>query len=50
MIKVNNKNTRTMSMMLFWVFLLSTYFTSFPCVSIVEFEQVNASWVFGSFF
>ena len=27
------------------VFLLLTYFTPFSCVSIVDFEQVNVSWV-----
>ena len=35
MFKVNNKNTRTTSM---------TYFTSFPSVAIVDFEQINVSW------
>ena len=24
--------------------IIKTYFTPFPCVSIVEFEQVNNSW------
>ena len=36
MFKVKNKNTRT-------AFL--TYFTPFSVVSIVDFEQVNVSWV-----
>ena len=39
MFKVN-KNTRTMSMTFFDV----TYFTPFVSVSMVDFEQVNASW------
>ena len=42
MVKVNNKNTRTTSL----VFL---YFTPFSRVSIVNFEQVNVSWVTTSF-
>ena len=35
MFKVNNKNTRT----------TSTYFTPFSSVFIVNFEQVNVSWI-----
>ena len=34
-VKVNNKNTRTMSI---------TSFTTFSSVSIVDSEQVNVSW------
>ena len=47
MFKVNNKNTRTMSMTSFWCFYcyLWTYFTPFSSASIVNFEQVNVSWV-----
>ena len=33
MLKVNNENNRT------------TYFTFFSSVSVVDFEQVNVSWV-----
>ena len=36
MFKVNNKNTRMTSL---------TYFTTFSSVSVVDFEQVNVSWV-----
>ena len=45
MLKFNNKNTRTMSP----VFLLLTFnisHTHFSSVFIVDFEQVNVSWVF----
>ena len=47
MFKVNNKNTRATSMTSFWCFYCSllTYFISFPSVSIIDFEQVNVSWV-----
>ena len=47
MFKVSNKNTITTSFTSFWCFfcLLWTYFTPFPSVSIVKFEQVNFSWV-----
>ena len=34
MFKVNNKNTRTTS--------------PFPNISVIDFEQVNASWVFSN--
>ena len=45
MLKVNNKNTRTTSLTSFWCFYcqLLTYFTHFS--SIVDFEQINVSWV-----
>ena len=48
MFKVNNKNTRTMSLTPFGCFYcwLWTYFTLFSSASIVDFEQVNISWVF----
>ena len=36
MFRVNNKDTRTMSM---------AYFTPFSSIFIVDFEQVNISWV-----
>ena len=39
MFKVNNENTRTMSLS------SSKYFTPFSNVSTVEFEQVNVNWV-----
>ena len=41
MFKVNNKDTRTTSMLLYCY--LWTYFTPFSSFSIVEFEQVNVS-------
>ena len=42
MFKVNNKNTTTT----FGVFNVnSEHFTPFPDVFIVDFEQVNTSWV-----
>ena len=43
MVKVNNKSTRTTPLTSFWCFyfLLSTYFTPFSSVYIVDFEQVN---------
>ena len=45
MLKVNNKDTRTMQMASFWRFYkLWTYFTPCYSVSIVNFEQVNAGW------
>ena len=46
MFKVDNKNTRTTSLMLFCCFycLLWTYFTPFFSVFIVDFEQVNVTW------
>ena len=46
--KVNNRNTRKLtSLMSFWCFYcyLWTYFTPFSSVSIVNFKQVNVSWV-----
>ena len=43
MIKVNNKDTRTMfECLCCWLW---AYFTPFPSVSIVEFEHVNIYWV-----
>ena len=49
MSKVNNRDTRTMSMASLWClfFWLWTYFTPCSSVSIVKFEQVNANWGFG---
>ena len=46
MLKVNNKNSRMTSMTSFWCFYcgISTYFTPFSTVLIVDFEQVNVSW------
>ena len=48
--KVNNKITRTTSLTLFWCFyyLLYAHFTYFSSVSIIDFEQLNVSWVVGS--
>ena len=43
MSKVTIKNTRTKSMMSFWCFYC--HFYTFSSVSIVNFEQVNVSWV-----
>ena len=45
MFKINNKDTRKAS---FWCLYcqLWTYFTPCSTVSIVNFEQVNADWVF----
>ena len=42
MFKVSNKNTTS-----FWCFYcqLWTYFTPFSSVSVVDFKQVNVSWV-----
>ena len=47
MFKVNNKNTRTTFIDVFLVFLLVTLniFHTFSSISIVDFEQVNVSWV-----
>ena len=42
MFKVNNKDTRATSLTLL---LTLTYFTYCSSVSIVNFEQVNDSWV-----
>ena len=43
--KVNNKDTRTTSVMLFYLYcFLWTYFTFFSSVSIVDFELVNICW------
>ena len=39
MFRVNNKNTRTPE----WR-RSSVFFTPFPSVSIVDFEQINVSW------
>ena len=46
MFKIDNKNTRTTSMMSFWCFhyKLWTYLTPFSTVSIVVFD-FDASWV-----
>ena len=46
MLKVDNKNTRTTSLTLFWCFYskIWTYFTP-SNVSLVDIEQVNVSWV-----
>ena len=46
MLKVNNKDTTTTPVASFWYlyWLLSTYFTPYSSVSIVNFEQVNAGW------
>ena len=48
MFKFNNKNTRTLSLTSFWCFIVNfwSYFTPFSCIFIVDFEQVNVSWVF----
>ena len=46
MFKVNNKNTSKTSMPSIVKFL--TYFTPFSSVYIVDFEQVNVSWVMNS--
>ena len=50
--KVNNRSTRKTcdrmtSVTSFWCFYwqLWIYFTPFSCVSIVDFEKVNASWI-----
>ena len=47
MFKVNNKNTRTITITSFWFFYwsLRTYFTSFSGVSFVDFGEVNVIWV-----
>ena len=42
MFKVNNKNTRTMSMAMS-IFIV--YFTPFSSISIVDFEQINVCQV-----
>ena len=41
MLKVNNKNAKTTSLM----FKFEHVFTHFSCASIVDYEQVNVSWV-----
>ena len=45
MFKVNNENTRTMSLTLFWCFYCYfwTYFTPISSISIAEFEQVTVN-------
>ena len=45
--KVNNKNTRTMSLASLWCryCFFKTYFILFSSVSIVHFQQVSVSWV-----
>ena len=47
MFKVNNKNSRTTSMMLFWCFIVNFEHMShlFSSVSIVDFEQINDNQV-----
>ena len=47
MSKVSNKDTRTSPMASFWCLYckLSTYFTPFFSVSMVNFEHVIAGWV-----
>ena len=42
MVDVNNKNTRNDVVLMF---ILGTYLTPVSTVSIVDFEQVNVSWV-----
>ena len=46
MFKVNNKDTRTTPLTPFWCLYCQfwTYFTPCSCVSLVNFEQVNAKW------
>ena len=46
MFKVNNKDAKTMSVTLFWDLYckLWTYFTLFPMLFMVDFEQVNVCW------
>ena len=45
MFKVNNKDTKTTPMALFWCLCyLLTYFTPCSSVSIVNFEHVIVSW------
>ena len=51
MFKIKNKNTRATSMTSSGAFIVNltpltylTYLTPFSSVSIVDFEQVNASW------
>ena len=49
---LKNKNTKTMSMFLFWCLWachFSIYFTPFFSVSIVGFQQVSVCWI-GTFF
>ena len=48
MFKVNNKDTRMISITLFGCFYCWTYFTPFSRVSIVDREQVNVSWELGT--
>ena len=51
MFRVNNKDTLTISLsMIWWVFFVNFEHISYICssVSLVHFEQVNASWVIGS--
>ena len=51
MFKVNNKETRLTSVILFWCLYcyLWKYFTPFSCISIVDSEQVNLCWVWSLF-
>ena len=50
MFKVNNKNTRTTPMASFWYLINFEYVSHlFSGVSIIKFEQVNASWVKSTF-
>ena len=48
MFKINNKNTRTMSVTSFWVFIVNVEQISriFFLVFIGDFEQVNVGWIF----
>ena len=46
MFKVNNKNTKTKSMMWFWCFIANfEHFSHLFSVFIVDFEQVNVRWI-----
>ena len=45
MFKNNNKNTRMTSLLVFLLLTLNIFRTFFYNVSIVDFEQVNLSWV-----
>ena len=46
LLKVNNKNIKTNSLMSFWCLYcyLSTYFISFSSFSVVQLEQLNIRW------
>ena len=47
MFKVNNKNTKTTSMMSFWCFIANfdEHFSLIYSVFIADFEQVNVRWI-----